>query len=290
MPALVSHDFAPSLDFKVLEHCCKHGRLLSSAGTHGAAHDKPFEALTHLDGLQKWKEYDKEIESFVTLEEWQRVDPETNQGRVTLRFADFSADYRLPCLCNLWKRQGKTMITQAYEKALTVLGNHWYSKSRASIYVSVGGSTEGVTFGEDIFLSAPHMLSVSKPEIVGVVAHELVHAGLGFDSSSTVHREKLLCFRMLLEHNKSVAPGIRSQGARIRSHGRVERYATDSGRKGYPRCTEDCVTDAFGLGVQQKAFSAVLKLHFGQIVQIKLDVSPLARERFPLKTLLQSPA
>ncbi|MGB6065482.1 MAG: hypothetical protein WBG50_11780, partial [Desulfomonilaceae bacterium] len=42
-----------------------------------------------------------------------------------------------------------------------------------------------------------------------------------FDSSSTVHSEKLLCFRMLLEHNKSVAPGIRSQGARIRSRGRV---------------------------------------------------------------------
>ncbi len=113
---------------------------------------------------------------------------------------------------------------------------------------------------------------------------------LASNSSSTVHREKLLCFRMLLEHNKSVAPGIRSQGARIRSHGRVERYATDSGRKGYPRRTEDCVTDAFGLGAQQKAFSAVLKLHFGQTVQIKLDVSPLARECFPLKTLLQSPA
>ena len=132
-------------------------------------------------------------------------------------------------------------------------------------------------------------LAMLVPIIARIRAEEaFLHEEFG--SSSTVHREKLLCFRMLLEHNKSVAPGIRSQGARIRSRGRVERYATDSGRKGYPRRTEDCVTDAFGLGAQQKAFSAVLKLHFGQIVQIKLDVSPLARERFPLKTLLQSPA
>jgi len=76
------------------------------------------------------------------------------------------------------------MVQRAYEKALQALKDHWYSEDRTSVYVSIGGETEGVTYGSDIFLNAPHMLTFPELEIVSLVAHEFVHAALRFPEPS----------------------------------------------------------------------------------------------------------
>ena len=62
------------------------------------------------------------------------------------------------------------------------------------------------------------------------------------------------------------------------------------GGRATPCGTEDRATRSFGLGAQDKAFSSVLQLHFGQAVQIELDVCPLAGDLFGLKALLQGSA
>ena len=65
-------------------------------------------------------------------------------------------------------------------------------------------------------------------------------------------------------------------GVRDRLLFEVERHVTDVGRQGYPYGPEDCAGRSFGLRAQDKAFSCVLQLYFGEIVQVELDVGPLA--------------
>ena len=96
---------------------------------------------------------------------------------------------------------------------------------------------------------------------------------------------------MLVERNKSVAPGflILGDSDRVTRRCRAARYGCwEAGL--LPAARKTRATRSFGLGAQDKAFASVLQLHFGQAVQIELDVCPLAGDLFGLKTLLQGRA
>lgn len=73
----------------------------------------------------------------------------------------------------------KDIETQACFMAAHALDIPKLSK-QAVVYVSMGGGLEGVAYGEEVFLNAPHLLSLTEYEICGVIAHELIHVELGF--------------------------------------------------------------------------------------------------------------